>query len=240
MKIDPRGTTTKLSFHQNEVRSPWDDEAERLLSEVRSLWDDEAERLLSEARSPWDDDEAEPPPDEDRSPWDGEAEPHLGEDKTETLYASGRLSGRTYASKTFSIAGELSRDFGQPARFIYKIFQNNEESELTLEGDEWLVRETAAGRYQIKLLVAREAGRVKRLWIQRVPGPGHRGRVKTLMCLDRENSAALIELLRNLKYLPVEGATSVRLDDALVREIYLPAQVRFSRFTGRIQSDLDS
>jgi len=190
--------------------TPWD----------RSPWDDEAERLLSEDRSPWDDDGAEPPPDDNCSPWDDGAESHLGEDKTETLYASGRLPGRTYASKTFPIAGELSRDFGQPARFIYKILQNNEESELILEGDEWLVRETAAGRYQIKLLVAREAGRVKRLWIQRVPGPGHRGGVKTLMCLDRENSAALIELLRNLKYLPVEGATSVRVDDALIRDLF--------------------
>jgi hypothetical protein len=123
-------------------------------------------------------------------------------------------------SKTFPVTAKLSRDFGKPARFIYKIFQNGEESELILEGDEWLVRETAAGRYQIKLLVAREAGRVKRLWIQRVPGPGHRGRVKTLMSLDRENSAVLIELLRNLEFLPVEGETSVRVDDALVRDIF--------------------
>jgi hypothetical protein len=157
----------------------------------------------------------------DRSPWeDDEGDPGLDEDDAETLYATGRLPGRTYASKTFPIMGEMSRDYGQPARFICKVFDNDEEYEIELEGSEWLVRETAAGRYQIKLLVAREAGRIKSLWIQRVPGPGRGGRVKTLLHLDRENSAALVELLRNLDHIPVEGETSVRLDDALVRDLF--------------------
>ena len=157
----------------------------------------------------------------DRSPWeDDEDGTGLGEDDDETVYASGRLPGRTYASKTFPVMGELSRDYGQPARFICKVFDNGEESEVVLEGNEWLVRETAAGRYQIKLLVAREAGRIKSLWIQRVPAPGRGGRVKTLLNLDRENSAALIELLRNLEHIPVEGGTSVRVDDALVRDLF--------------------
>lgn len=207
--------------------SPWDDEAECLLSEDRSQWDDDDPELpWDEDQASWDEDQA-PWDDEAKrllsdvqSPWDDEVEPYPVEDKTETLYASGRLPGRTYASKTFSIAGELSRDAGQPARFIYKILQNNEEFELILEGDEWLVRETPAGRYQIKLLVAREAGRVKSLLIQRVPGPGRRGQVKTLVSLDRESSATLIELLRNLKHIPVQGATSVRVDDALVRDLF--------------------
>jgi Shedu protein SduA, C-terminal len=154
--------------------------------------------------------------------WDDERDDHpgLAEDDAETVYAVGRLPGRTYASRTFPVAGELSRDAGQPARFIYKVFHNGEESELILEGDEWLIRETDAGRYQFKLMVAREAGRVKSLWIQRLPGPGRGGKVRTLMCLDRDNSAALIEFLRNLTHIPVEGGTSVRVDDALVRDLF--------------------
>lgn len=157
----------------------------------------------------------------DQSPWEDDAnDADLDEDDAETFYATGRLPGRTYASKTFPIAGEMSRDYGQPARFIYKVFDNDEEYEIELDGSEWLVRETAAGRYQIKLLVAREAGRIKSLWIQRVPGPAHGGRVKTLVHLDRESSAALVELLRNLDHIPVEGTTSVRVDDALVRDLF--------------------
>jgi hypothetical protein len=166
---------------------------------------------------PWD-----PPSwDEVPPPWDDdEEEDRLVVGDTETLYASGRLPGRTYASRTFAINGEMSRDHGQPARFIYKILQNGEESEITLEGTEWILRETAAGRYQIKLLVAREAARIKSLWIQRVPGPGYSGRVKTLICLDRESAAVLVELLQNLEHIPVEGASSVRVDDVLVRDLF--------------------
>lgn len=157
----------------------------------------------------------------DQSPWeDDQGDSGLDEDDAETLYATGRLPGRTYASKSFPIAGEMSRDYGQSARFVYKVFDNGEEYEIELVGSEWLVRETAAGRYQVKLLVAREAGRIKSLWIQRVPGPGYGGRVKTLLHLDRESSAALSELMRNLDHIPVEGGTSVRVDDALVRDLF--------------------
>ena len=157
----------------------------------------------------------------DQSPWDDDdGELVSSDDDVETVYASGRLPGRTYASKTFPVVGPLSRDHGQPARFIYKVFDNGEESELTLEGREWVVRETPAGRFQIKLLVAREAGRVKSLWIQRVPGPGHGGQVSTLLNLDREDSATLIDLIKNLEHIPVEGGSSVRVDDALVRDLF--------------------
>lgn len=147
-------------------------------------------------------------------PWEGD------EDDPETMYALRRLPGRTYGSKIFKIAGEKSRDYGQPARFIYKVFHNSQESELELQGDQWLLRETEAGKYQFKLLVAREAGRIKSMWIQRLPGLGHLGRVKTLMCLDREGAAALIDLVRNLENIPIEGATNVRVDDALVRDLF--------------------
>lgn len=154
------------------------------------------------------------------SSWDDGEGPETSEDDPETVYAMGRLPGRTYASKVFPVMGEKSRDYGQPARFVCKVFDENEETEIILEGTEWLVRETPAGRYQIKLMVARDAGRVKTLWIQRVPGPGQAGKIKTLMCLNRENAAALIELLGNLERIPVEGGTSVRVDDALVRDLF--------------------
>jgi hypothetical protein len=168
---------------------------------------------------PWDDAPLPDGPSADELEWQNVSD-SIPEEDRETIYASRRLAGRTYGSKSFPVKGELSRDSGQPARFIYKVFDNSQESELVLEGDDWVVRETVAGRYQIKLLVAREAGRIKSLWIQRVPGSGRPGRNKTLVSLDRESSAALIELIGNLGNIPVEGATSVRVDDALVRDIF--------------------
>jgi hypothetical protein len=159
-------------------------------------------------------------PPSDRSQWEAGDPWQEDDEDAETVFASGRLPGRTYASKTFSVAGESSRDYGQPARFVYKVFDNDEESEIVLEGNEWIVQETPAGRYQIKLLVAREAGRVKSLWLYRVPGPGRVGAAQRILNLDRDGSGALIELIRNLDYIPVDGATTVRVDDALVRDLF--------------------
>ena len=98
--------------------------------------------------------------------WDEE----FDDDKEDpVVYAQGRQPGRMYASRSFPLSRSGSDDDGLPARFIYKVFDNERESRLEKTGDEWTVRETPAGRYQLKLLVAREAGRIKDLWIQRVP-----------------------------------------------------------------------
>jgi Domain of unknown function (DUF4263) len=169
---------------------------------------------VSPGGSPWDAD-----PTDDLEP-DGDELDGIREIDNETYFASGRVPRVVYASKSFPITQEQSRDYGLPARFIYKAFHNDDESELVLEGAEWLIKETPAGRYQIKLLVSREAGQVKSLWIQRVPGPGCGGRVKTLVSLDRESSASLIELIRNLDHIPADGEISVRVDDALVRDLF--------------------
>lgn len=192
-------------------------------------WDEPSREEPPREEPPWDEPPREEPPWEEPTreepPWDEPSWENLGggsqpNDDVETVYASGRLPGRTYASRSFPVAGALSRDAGQPARFVAKVFDNNEESKLVIEGEEWVIRETPAGRIQIKLMVAREPGRVKCLWIQRVPKPGRAGRVKTLVSLDRDSSAALIELLKNLDNIPVEGGKAVRVDDSLVRDLF--------------------
>jgi hypothetical protein len=141
------------------------------------------------------------------------------EEPDETTYAQGRQPESTYLSKSFMIDREGSQDLGFPARFIYKVFEDDEESRLELEGDDWVVYRTPAGRFQTKLLVCREGGNVKELWIQRVPGPGQNGHVRTLFTLRQPNVTRLVELLRQLDSIPIEGNTSVRMDDAMMREL---------------------
>ncbi len=85
---------------------------------------------------------------------------------------------------------------------------------------EWAVSESEGGRYQVRLLVAREAGAVKELWIERVPASGAPKKVKCLLNLRREDAGRLVELLRNLDHIPVEGKESVRADDARVRALF--------------------
>jgi len=144
----------------------------------------------------------------------------FAEDGDETVFAQGRSPERTYVSRSFPVKHPQSQDFGEPARFICKVFDSADATELVMDGDQWVVSETTGGRMQVKLLVAREAGAVKELWIQKVPTAGSSDKVKNLLNLKREPAGVLIELLRNLHLIPVEGGTSARVDDALVRDLF--------------------
>jgi hypothetical protein len=142
---------------------------------------------------------------------------------TETEYAQGRLPDRTYASRSFKIPWPTSQDFGQPARFVTKVFDADEETKAEPHGTEWIISETPAGRYQVKLLVAREAGRVKQLWIERVPSSTS-GQIKVLLNLREPNVTRLIDLLSNLNRIPVDGPDTVRVDDSLIKELFANPQ----------------
>jgi len=147
-------------------------------------------------------------------------DPFETKDEDETTYAQGRLASRLYASKSFPLKRTMSDDDGKPARFIYKVFDPASETLVERDGEEWLIRETPAGRYQFKLLVAREAGNVKELWIQRVPASGSKGIVKNLLHLSHPEVGDLVEFLKTLDSIPIEGETSVRVDDSLVRDLF--------------------
>jgi len=139
----------------------------------------------------------------------------------ETASAQGRLTDRTYASRAFNIASPQSRDHGQPARFVYKVVENTGELDAKFDGECWTVSATEGGRYQFKLLVARDAGRVKDLWIQRVPQEGASGRIRQILHLRRQDAASLIELFRTLDHIPVTNdAERVRVDDSLIRDLF--------------------
>lgn len=100
------------------------------------------------------------------------------------------------------------------------MFDVEDATELIRNGEEWVVSQTTGGRVQVKLLVAREAGAVKELWIQKVPAPGALGKVKDVLNLKRADAEVVLELLRNLDLILVQGDTSVRVDDALVRDLF--------------------
>jgi len=123
-------------------------------------------------------------------------------------------------SRSFPLKRTNSADDGAPARFAYKVFDPETETTLERDGESWVVRETPGGRYQVKLLVARQPGNVKEIWIQRIPGLGQGGAAKTLLNLKQPEASRLIELLRALDAIPVEGEQSVRVDDSLVRDLF--------------------
>src|SRR5688500_6787030 len=79
-------------------------------------------------------------------------------------FGARRLPSRTYLSTSFALHGSG----GTPARFVHKVFDIDDGTELALDGDEWLVRESPQGRVQLKLLISRESGHISQLWLQRI------------------------------------------------------------------------
>lgn len=136
-------------------------------------------------------------------------------DEEEAVYAEGRRVDRTYVSRSFPAFGT-----GVPARFVCKVFDREHATELQLDGEEWLVRESPKGRVQVKLLVTREPGHISELWIQRINRSGRTPRADTVLSLSGQEAQVLAELFRNLDLIPIDGPESVRVDDDLIREIF--------------------
>jgi hypothetical protein len=121
----------------------------------------------------------------------------------ETTAAQGRVDSRTYFSRSFDLQRPNSNDNNQPARFIYKVFDPETESFILREADDWVLKETPAGRYQIRFLVAREAGNVKQIWIE----------------LSQPEVGRLIELVKLLDAVPPEGELARRVENTLIEQV---------------------
>jgi hypothetical protein len=82
-----------------------------------------------------------------------------------------------------------------------------------------IILTSPGGRKQIQLQVAREAGQVREIKIQKVPKDGDS--VDDLLTLNRDASQRLIQMIRGLDYIPIEGgAPGVKVDDDLIRDVF--------------------
>lgn len=164
----------------------------------------------------------------------------------EVTYAEGRLTTRTYASKSFTAA--FGQDQGHPSRYIYRVF---DESPTADDDDfDWsneVIFTTPGGRKQVQLQVARSAGAVRKIRIQRVPTSGDLTRLETLLELNRDQSTRLIDMLRAIDVIPIEGEGTVHVDDQLLRDVFADpdAVARVyaddpDRFRALIESDVNA
>jgi hypothetical protein len=164
----------------------------------------------------------------------------------EVTFAEGRLTTRTYASKSFTAA--FGRDQGHPSRYIYRVFDEvvtDDDDDLDWTNE--VVFTTPGGRKQIQLQVARSAGTVRKLRIQRVPTSGDLTRLETVLELDRDQSTRLIDMLRAIDAIPIEGESTVHVDDQLLRDVFADPTAMASvyandpeRFRALIESDANA
>jgi hypothetical protein len=141
-------------------------------------------------------------------------------------YALGRRVDRTYLSASFRLRLPTSRDFGAWARYITKVFDEpsnvvERASASDLDWTEQVVYETPGRRRQVKLQVAREAGRIRQIEIEQVRLVNGVPELQQVLRLDREGAHRLIEMIGALQHIPVEGGqTGVRIDDETLRDFF--------------------
>ena len=134
-------------------------------------------------------------------------------------FAVGRLVGKTYLSRSFDLPGTPPGNPAIPARFVYKVLDQEAPTHLEAEGSEWTIYESPKGRVQIKLLMTHEPGHVSHFWIQRIQRTGTRVLAKEVFSLRHDEAQQLIELLKNAEHIAVEGGTTQRIDDDVLRDL---------------------
>jgi len=138
----------------------------------------------------------------------------------EVVWARGRLPDRVYAYRSF--IAKFAADVGHPSRYVYKVFEEDadDEPEDEWEWAEQVVDTTHGGRKQLQLQVARHAGAVRQIRIQRVPTDPAATELETMLTLNRDQSTRLIDLIKALDSIPAAGDESIRVDDQLLRDIF--------------------
>lgn len=142
-------------------------------------------------------------------------------------YALGRRPDRTYLHASFQLQLPTSRDFGEWARYVVKVFDEPTEwieradASSSLEWTEEVVYETPAGRRQVKFQVAREAGRIRQIEIEQVRLVGGVPQLDQILRLDRDGAQRLIDVVTALQHVPVAGGESTtRIDDQTLRDFF--------------------
>jgi Domain of unknown function (DUF4263) len=165
-------------------------------------------------------------------------------------YAVGRRPDRTYLHASFQLRLPTSRDFGEWARYVVKVFDEppdwieKADTSSSLEWTEEVVYETPGGRRQVKFQVAREAGRIRQIEIEQVRLVGGVPELRQILRLDRDGAQRLIDLVTALQHVPVEGGeSSVKIDDQTLRDFFADpdAMVRlYERDPQRIRELIES
>lgn len=142
--------------------------------------------------------------------------------ETEADFATLRNLGRTTIGKSFPLQFGSRGDIGAPTRTVWQIISEDADCAPVGRGDEEEVtlHQSPAGRVQVKARVVRDRGRIAELRFERVTGRANQdAKLDTLLTLDEEAAARLIELCYALKGIDPTGEETLKLDDDLLAAV---------------------
>ena len=140
----------------------------------------------------------------------------------EGYWISRRYPSRTYVSSTFEHQRPNSSYNGEPARFVYKVFDVTHQTDLEdAEALRWTIRRSRAGRVQVKLLVVRDVGHVKHLMVyKQVTRANGEDSSELLLDLEGADARRLVELIHHLDMVSLDSdGESVRVDDSVLKDL---------------------
>lgn len=115
-----------------------------------------------------------------------------------------------------------------------------------IERNTWCTRPLVAAS-KSNFNVARSAGAVRKIRIQKVPTSGDLTKLEPVLELDRDQSTRLIDLIKALDSIPIEGDRTTYVDDQVLRDFFSdPGAMSQAyaqdpgRFRTLIQSDADA
>ncbi|MFD3399856.1 Shedu immune nuclease family protein [Kribbella sp. NPDC058693] len=139
------------------------------------------------------------------------------EPMSDAEFALARLTTRTYIGRSFPLRFDTSRDFGQPARYVNKVF---DEEPLDLGEFEWeVVTLSESARTQVRLMLAREQGVVRQMMVQKVKTTRSVAKLETLLKLNRDQTSRFINTIKLLDQVRIEGDGRTVVDDDILRAV---------------------
>jgi hypothetical protein len=142
---------------------------------------------------------------------------------TDADYALGRLTGRTYFSKSFPLQFGHEDEQGRPSRYVYRILADDQESDQPCPPDcgceEYPLYTSPKERIQLRAHVVAEAGRVRKIRFQRVRNLKSGPVIDDLVALDEEASRNLVQCVLALRSADPALAEGFRVDDELLEAV---------------------
>jgi hypothetical protein len=142
---------------------------------------------------------------------------------TDADYALGRVTGRTYFSKSFPLQFGHGDEQGQPSRYVYRILADGQEPDPPCPPhcgcEEYPLYTSPKERIQLQAHVVADAGRVRRIRFQRVRNLKSGATIEDLVTLDEEAAQNLVQCVMALRSADPALAQGFRVDDELLEAV---------------------
>jgi hypothetical protein len=135
-------------------------------------------------------------------------------------YFNGKRTDRIYVSKSFKPTDLFDLDEPKYLRILSKVFDSGETCQYAQVNKEIVLRVTASGRQEVKIVFFEDSREIKHITIQRFTKKGGKPH-RNGFSFNGKEIEKLYDLLRLVRYINLENGEKVRLDDSVLDELLI-------------------